>query len=406
MKILQCHNFYQLAGGEDSVVNDERMLLESRGHEVVQYLLNNDTVDDVSRLRLAAGTIWSRKSAKALRDLIRREKPDVAHFHNTLPLMSPSSYHAVRAEGVAVVQTLHNYRLLCPKATFFRDNQICEKCLHKKIKWPAIKHGCYRESRSASAAVAAMLTVHGAVGTYRKAIDAYIACSEFTRDKMIEGGYPGDRIYYKPNFIAEDPGMGPGDGGYAMYLGRLSPEKGIEVLVKAWDQLGDVPLQVVGKGPLEDSITGLTNRHGSVTHHTWLSFPALVEILSKASCLVLPTMNYEGFPRVIVEAYAHGVPVVASNIGAMGRIIIDGETGRHVNYGDANDLARVVRELMDDPEQRQRLRHGARTAYEKAYTADINYDTMMSIYQQAREHLNQSTRPKRPAPQRAKPASA
>ncbi len=390
MKILQCHNLYQLAGGEDSVVADERALLESRGHEVVQYILHNNAVDDVSRLRLAAGTIWSRKSANALRELIRREKPDIAHFHNTLPLMSPSSYHAVRAEGVAVVQTLHNYRLLCPKATFFRDNQICEDCLHKSIKWPAIKHGCYRDSRSASAAVVAMLTVHGTIGTYRKAIDAYIACSEFTRDKMIEGGYPADRIHYKPNFIAEDPGVGGGDGGYAMYLGRLSPDKGIEVLVNAWDQLGDVPLQVVGKGPIEDQIVGLADRHDLVTHHNWLSFEALDKILGKASFLVLPSMNYEGFPRVIVEAYGHGVPVVASNIGAMGRVIVDGETGRHVKYGDADDLARVVRELMNDPQQVQRLRRGARLAYEQAYTADINYDTMISIYQQARERFNQS----------------
>ncbi|MEO0514104.1 MAG: glycosyltransferase [Planctomycetota bacterium] len=390
MKILQCHNLYQLAGGEDSVVADERALLESRGHEVVQYVLHNNDVDEVSRLRLAAGTIWSRKSAKALRELIRREKPDIAHFHNTLPLMSPSSYHAVRDEGVAVVQTLHNYRLLCPKATFFRDNQICEECLHKKVKWPAIKHGCYRDSRSASTAVTAMLTVHGTIGTYRKAIDAYIACSEFTRDKMIEGGYPGDRIHYKPNFIADDPGVGPGDGGYAMYLGRLSPEKGIEVLVKAWDQLGDVPLRVVGKGPIQEQITALASRNDAVTHHSWLSFPELGRVLGKAAFLVLPTMNYEGFPRVIVEAYGHGLPVVASDIGAMGRVIVDGETGRHVKYGDADDLARVVRELMNDPAQVQRLRRGARQAYEQAYTADINYDTMISIYQQARERFNQS----------------
>jgi len=390
MKILQCHNLYQLAGGEDSVVNDERALLESRGHEVVQYVLHNDAVDDVSRLRLAAGTIWSRKSAKALRELVRREKPDIAHFHNTLPLMSPSSYHAVRAEGVAVVQTLHNYRLLCPKATFFRDNQICEDCLHKKVKWPAIKHGCYRDSRSASAAVTAMLTVHGVIGTYRKAIDAYIACSEFTRSKMIEGGYPGDRIHYKPNFIAEDPGVGSGDGGYAMYLGRLSPDKGIEVLVKAWDQLDEVPLQIVGKGPVGEQVTALADRHDLVTHHTWLTFEELGKILGKASFLVLPTMNYEGFPRVIVEAYGHGVPVVASDIGAMGRVVVDGETGRHVKYGDAEDLARVVRELMNDPEQLQRLRRGARLAYEQSYTADINYATMISIYQKARDRFDQS----------------
>ncbi|MEM1028423.1 MAG: glycosyltransferase [Planctomycetota bacterium] len=392
MKILQCHNLYQLAGGEDSVAKDERELLEAHGHEVIPYILHNDAVDDMSRLRLAAGTIWSRKSVRELREIVRREKPEIAHFHNTLPLMSPSAYYAVRAEGAAVVQTLHNYRLLCPKATFFRDNQICEDCLHKKNKWPAIKHSCYRDNRAATAAVTAMLTVHGIIGTYRNQIDAYIACSEFTRDKMTEGGYPGDHIHYKPNFLAADPGIGTGDGGYAMYLGRLSPDKGIEVLVKAWDHLDDIPLQVVGKGPMQEPITRLAEQNEHVTHHDWVEFEQLGEILSRAACLILPTLNYEGFPRVIVEAFAHGVPVVTTNLGAMGRVIVDGKNGRHIEYGDAEGLARIVRELMEDAEQRQRLRQGARRAYEDYYTAEINYQTMMTIYRQARERFERSPR--------------
>ncbi|MEL7088705.1 MAG: glycosyltransferase, partial [Planctomycetota bacterium] len=293
MKILQCHNLYQLPGGEDRVVEDERALLESRGHTVVTHTMHNDRVGDFSKLRLAAGTVWSRAAAREIRDLVRREKPDIAHFHNTLPLMSPSCYYAARAEGAAVVQTLHNYRLLCPKATFFRDNQICEDCLHKKIKWPAIKHGCYRDSRAASAAITTMLTVHGVAGTYRKAIDAYIACSEFTREKMIEGGYPGGRIHYKPNFVPEDPGVGTNAGGYPMYLGRLSPDKGIATLVDAWDRLPDTPLQVVGKGPVEDLVAGLVGRHAHVKHESWVSQPRLGQLLGEAAFLILPTMNYE-----------------------------------------------------------------------------------------------------------------
>ncbi|MEM1110049.1 MAG: glycosyltransferase family 4 protein, partial [Planctomycetota bacterium] len=281
---------------------------------------------------------------------------------------------------------------LCPKATFFRDNHICEECLHKRVKLPAIKHGCYRDSRAATAAVTAMLTVHGAVGTYRKQIDAYIACSEFTRDKMIEGGYPGEKIYYKPNFLTADPGMGPGGGGFAMYLGRLSPEKGIEVLIDAWDQLDDVDLEIVGKGPLLDRVKDLADRHDKVVHHDWVTFEELGEILSRAEMLVLPTMNYEGFPRVIVEAFAHGVPVVATNLGAMGRVVVDGENGRHIDYGDAQGLARVVRELMNDPQQRQALRKGARESYETYYTAEINYQTVMEIYRKARENFERSPR--------------
>ena len=335
MKILQCHNLYQLPGGEDSVAADERTLLEERGHEVITYNRHNDEVHGLGKLTLAARTVWNRQTTRELTELIRRERPDVAHFHNTVALISPSGYYACRRAGVPVVQTLHNYRLLCPKATFFRDNQVCEDCLHKRVKWPAVAHACYRDSRSASAVLTVMSAVHNAMHTYRDQVDAYIACSTFTRDKMIEGGLPGDRIYYKPNFVTPDPGVGPGTGGYALYLGRLAPEKGIEVLVKAWDLLGaEVPLRIIGKGPVEALVNGLVERQPHIAHDTWVSQPRLGQLLGDAAFLVLPTLNYEGFPRVIVEAYAMGVPVVASDLGAMSRVIEDGVTGRLVKYND------------------------------------------------------------------------
>ena len=223
---------------------------------------------------------------------------------------------------------------------------------------------------------------------------------------MIEGGYSGDHIHYKPNFLASDPGIGTGDGGYAMYLGRLSPDKGIEVLVKAWDDLDAMPLQVVGKGPMQEPITKLAEQNEHVTHHDWVEFEQLGDILSRAACLLLPTLNYEGFPRVIVEAFAYGVPVVTTNLGAMGRVIVDGENGRHIEYGDAEGLTRIVRELMNDPEQREHLRRGARRAYEDYYTAEINYQTMMSIYRQARERFERSPRGRNFTPPKTKTPAA
>ena len=397
MKILQCHNLYQMPGGEDRVVEDERQLLEDRGHQVITYTLHNDDVAQLSKPRLAAGTIWSRRSAAQLADLVRRHRPDIAHFHNTLPLMSPAAYSAVRKLGVPVVQTLHNYRLLCPKATFFRDGKICEDCLDKSFKWPAIRHACYREDRAASATIAVMLSVHGQVGTYRRAVDAYIACSEFTREKMIQGGYPGQKIHYKPNFVPHDPGVGGGRGGYPLYLGRLSPEKGIDVLTGAWDRLAqthqnhpETPLHIVGQGPDESAIEQLQQRQPQVHHETWVSEPRLGQVLGDAGFLVLPTMNYEGFPKVIVEAYAHGLPVVATDVGAMSHVVQDGVTGRRFPYGDAEALARIVAELLADPEQLARLRRGARAAYEQHYTADANYRRLMQIYRQAREVFDRS----------------
>ena len=388
MRILQCHNLYQQPGGEDRVVEDERALLESHGHEVVVHTVHNDDVGDVSKPRLAGRTVWSRSSAKKLRELVRRHRPDVAHFHNTLPLMSPSSYYAVRAEGVPVVQTLHNYRLLCPKATFFRDQQICEDCLTKTVKWPAVLHSCYRESRAASAAVAVMLTVHNQLRTYHREVDAYIACSPFSRKKLIEGGYPGERIHLKSNFVNDAPEAGTGRGGYAMFLGRLSPEKGVDVLVRTWKRLSGRPLLVVGDGPQSELIKGLAASEDLVRYEARVSGSTLIELLRDAAFLVLPSMTYEGFPKVIAEAYACGLPVVASNIGAMRDIVVDGETGRHFRYGDDADLARVCTELFEDPAQLRKLRHGARNAFETSYTAETNYVELMAIYRMAQKHFD------------------
>jgi len=389
LKVLQCHNLYQLAGGEDRVVEDERELLTQQGHQVAQYQRHNDDIENISKLRLAAGTLWSRRTVRELRELVKREKPNIAHFHNTVPLMSPAAYHAVRGLGVPVVQTLHNYRLLCPKATFLRDDNICEDCLGKRFKWPAIKHACYRDNRSATAALTTMLTIHGAIGTYRRQVDAYIACSNFTREKMIEGGLPAQHIYYKPNFVSTDPGPGSGKGGYALYLGRLSAEKGIKILIEAWETLAQtIPLTIVGTGPLQDEVKAFADRHANVTLLGWVDFEELNRIVANASCLVLPTMNYEGFPKVIVEAFAHGLPVVATDIGAMRHAVVEGVTGHRHRYGDAQDMARVVKELFDHPQQLAALRITARETFEREYTAQTNYDKLLNIYEHARDTFN------------------
>lgn len=393
VKVLQCHNLYQLPGGEDRVVEDEAALLTEHGHEVVQYTRHNDEVDQTGKLSLALGTIWSRQTQRHLRDLVRREKPDIAHFHNTLPLMSPSAYYAVRAEGVPVVQTLHNYRLACPKATFLRDDQVCEACLHKRIKWPAVMHACYRDNRSATAALSAMLTVHGSVlGTYRKQVDAYIACSSFSAEKMIVSGLPADRVHIKPNFVNHDPGPGTGTGGYALFLGRLSPEKGIKVLLDTWNILGnDIPLRIVGKGPLEDDVARYTRGKSHIQHQAYVDNEELERILREAACMVLPSMSYEGFPKVIVEAYSHGLPVIATDVGAMTCTVVEGVTGRRFAYGDAADMARVLREVFANPQTLATYRHHARQTFEQEYTADINYQRLMEIYEIARQTFSGET---------------
>ena len=233
MKCLLVHNHYQCAGGEDSVFEDEAALLEDRGHEVVRYTVHNDSIRDGSRWKVAKNTVWNRRVHAELKALMLREKPDVMHCTNTFPLISPAAYYAARAAGVPVVQSLHNYRIMCAGSLLMRDGAVCEKCVGRSIGLPGVIHGCYRGSRAGSAVVAALQSVHWALGTWTRMVDAYIVLNEFAREKFIAGGLPADKLYVKPNFVHPDPQLGTGRGGYAIFVGRLSQEKGISTLLAA-----------------------------------------------------------------------------------------------------------------------------------------------------------------------------
>jgi glycosyltransferase involved in cell wall biosynthesis len=384
MKIVQVHNFYQLPGGEDAVVEDERALLEAHGHRLTQFTRHNDQIGRVGKARLAAGTVWNRDAAGQLETLVRKEKPAVVHFHNTMPLISPSAYYAARRGGAAVVQTLHNYRLLCPKGTLFRDGRVCESCVDKAVAWPAVRHACYRQSRSASAALMVMRSTHRVLNTYHKAVDAYIATTRFARDMHLRGGLPSDRVYLKPNFVAVDPGVGHGAGGYALYVGRLSPEKGIGALLEAWrGQTGLMPLVIVGDGPQRSAVETLASAHPGVTYRGWLSGEALNSAMQSAGVLVLPSLNYEGFPKVIVEAFAAGLPVIASRLGAMAEVIEHQTTGLLFSPGQPEGLRASVSWAQTHPDQLGRMRGEARARYEKHYRPEPNYQALMTIYDHA-----------------------
>lgn len=384
MKILRVHNYYQQAGGEDAVVASETALLRSRGHDVVEHFVHNDAIEQMGRVAVAAKTIWNRDSHRTLRELIAREKPDIAHFDNTFPLVSPAGYYAARDAGVPVVQTLHNYRLLCVNATLFRDGHVCEECIGKSVPWPGVKHACYRDDRKASAVVAAMLGVHRAMGTYREAVDVYIALTDFARRKYIEGGLPARKIVVKPNFLDTDPGVGPGEGRFALFVGRLAEEKGVRVLVDAWRRVGDrLPLRIVGSGPLGDEIRGSAADVPGITILGRRPLDEVMEMMGQATCLVFPSTWYEGLPRTIVESFAKGTPVVASDLGSMAELVDHGQTGLKFRPGDPEDLARQIEHLMADRTQLPAMRAAARAAYESKYTADVAYDALMSIYRMA-----------------------
>jgi glycosyltransferase involved in cell wall biosynthesis len=315
---------------------------------------------------------------------MERSRPEIAHFHNTFPLISPAAYHAATAAGVPVVQTLHNYRLLCANGLLFRDGHVCEDCLGKTIPWPGQLHACYRHSQAATAAVTTMLSVHRLLGTWTKSVTGYVALSEFSRRKFVEAGLPEQKIAVKPNFIGSDPGAGAGEGGYALFVGRLSEEKGIRTMLAAWEEHGTtVPLKIVGEGPLGERVSETAQRAGTVE---WLGRRSKEEVQSlmrQASFLVFPSEWYENFPMVIVEAFATGLPVLASELGSAGELVVGGRTGLHFRPGDARDLVAKAESLHSRPGQLAPMRAAARQEYLAKYTAERNYEILAAIYQKA-----------------------
>ena len=391
--MLLLHNHYQQPGGEDQVFAAEGNLLEARGHRVIRYVSHNDRVAEISRPALAKATVWNGGTYREIRALIRRDRPQVAHFHNTFPLISPAAYYAARAEGIPVVQTLHNYRLLCPNALFFREGGVCEDCLGKKVPWPGVAHACYRASRLSSGAVAAMLTTHRAAGTWTGGVDTYIALSEFARQKFIQGGLPAGKIVVKPNFIDPDPGVGEGRGDYALFVGRLSQEKGLDTLLAAWQRLRHkVPLKIVGDGPLAPRVAEISKR---VAEIEWLGRQPkdqVEHLMKDARALIFPSVWYEGFPMVIAEAYAVGLPVVASDLGSMSSLIDHGRTGLRFRPGDPGDLAARVGWISTHPAELEKMRKTTRAEYEARYTAERNYETLIEIYRMAAERSDSNSK--------------
>lgn len=382
MKILLLHNRYQIPGGEDVVAQAEKALLEAKGHPVVLLEYNNDEITGLwSQATAAANTIYSQASKQRVSAEITQLKPDIVHVHNFFPLLSPAVYDACREAGVPVVQTLHNYRLLCPNAKFFRDGHPCEDCLDKFVPWPGVVHACYRDSRAGSAAVAGMLSVHRTLNTWRQKVDQYIALTEFARQKFIQGGLPAEKIALKPNFVAPDPGIGEGLGGYALFVGRLSPEKGLDTLLAAWQQLrGKMLLKIVGDGPQAEQVEAAARQ---LTGVEWLGRQPKSEVLAlmkNAAVLLFPSVWYEGFPMVIAEAFAVGLPVVASDLGSMSSIIDSGRTGLHFRAGDSADLATKMEWLLTHPEELKHMRQAARAEFEAKYTAEENYRQLREIY--------------------------
>ena len=385
VKVLVVHNRYQQRGGEDLVFEEEVDLLESHGHEVIRYVEDNDRVTGMGRTELAKNTLFNTSTYRELRALVRRERPGVVHFHNTLPLVSPSGYYAAAAEKTPVVQTLHNYRLLCPNGLFFRDGSPCEDCLGKTFPWPGVVHKCYRESRAATSLVAATTSVHKMLGTWTSKVDLYVALTEFARRKFVAGGLPPEKIAVKPNFVSRDLGMGDGAGGYALFVGRLSKEKGVGTLLEAWSrpEMDGVPLKVAGDGPLSGLVLRAAKANPAVEWRGSVSPEEVSSLMKEAAMLVQPSGAYETFGRVATESFAAGTPVISARSGAVAEVVEHVHNGLHFHPGDSEDLARQVRHLAMHPLELARMRLNARREFEDKYTARRNYRMLTNIYESA-----------------------
>jgi len=385
MKIAIVHNTYQQPGGEDVAVAAESNLLERRGHTVIRYSRSNDEMAMMSaprRLLMVKDMIHSEKSKREMLDLLRDERPDLVHVHNTFMMVSPSVFEACREAGIPVVQTLHNYRLLCPGWSLCREGKVCEECIESGL-WRGVWHGCYRDSRLMTAAVALMLQVHRMRGTWSHDVGGYVALTNFARDKFIEGGLPASRIGVKPNFLESDPGKRCSSGGFALFVGRLSAEKGAEVLLQAWQKLkGTIPLVIMGDGPLREPLESeaAARNLSNITFAGWRSRAEILSAMKSASLLITPSLWYEGFPMTVVEAFACEIPVICSRLGGLREIVEDGSTGLHFNPGDAEDLAGKLDLLWTQPAQLAAMGRAAREEYKRNYTAERNYELMMQIY--------------------------
>ena len=383
LSVLCVHNRYIQPGGEDQVFESESRLLAENGVRVEKVEEQTAYPNGlVRKINAAVDCVWSRSWHQEFKSILRRVQPDVVHIHNFFSVISPSIYYACKEEGVPVVQTLHNYRLACPAASFYRDGQICEECIEAG-PFHAVKYGCYRESKLATAALAAMIEVHRRKKTWTEMVDCYIALTEFAREKMIQAGLPAEKIRVKPNFVLPDPGPRMANGDYALFVGRLVDLKGVGTLIKAWSKLpASIPLVIAGDGPYRPEMEKLISdlKLQNLDYRGRLSRQDTLAAMKGARFLMFPSEWYEGFPVTIAESFACGVPVLCSRLGGMQEIVEDGNTGLHFTPGDPTDMAEKVQWAWSHPEETSTMGFRARSEFEAKYSAERNFGMLTEIY--------------------------
>jgi glycosyltransferase involved in cell wall biosynthesis len=383
MRVLILHNRYQLPGGEDTVVAQESQMLRERGHEVEILEENNDDIRGFrAQLQTAVVSIYSKKSYEVVRFRINQVRPDVVHVHNLFPKLTPAVYAACNDANVPVIQTLHNFRIICPGTILYRNGQICQDCVGRSIAWPGVMRGCYRGSCAGTAAVAVGTAFHHLRGTWKNGVSQYIALTEFSRSQFVAGGLPAEKITVKPNSV-NDPGVGAHDGKFLLFVGRLTPEKGVRLLLQAASQnLLPLPLKMVGTGPLTQEVAPLAAA-GKVEWLEQCSRADVLRLMKEATALVFPSQWFEGMPMVLLEALATGLPVVASNLGSMPEMIQHQQTGLLFAPGNVREMMNQTARLVSDQDLLEKIQQNARAEFLKKFEPEANTRHLLQIYQQA-----------------------
>lgn len=389
-RILQIHNFYQIPGGEDVVVRNEKQLLEEHGHQVFSYYRSNKELNEggkVRKLLIPFTAVFSIQTYREVRKIIREEHIDIVHVHNTLMMVSPSVFYAAFSSGVPVVQTLHNFRMLCPAGSFFRDNVICEECVEHGMGC-AVKHKCYRNSKLQTMVSTAILKIHRLLGTYYRV--NFICLTEFNRNKLLSSLNPekkivdSHRVYIKPNFTFAEgiiPVERQPEEEYFLFAGRVEALKGIDIAIRAFEKLPDENLYIAGSGPMLEEMEDYVEEHhmNNVKFLGYLQKEEMTEKFYHAKAVIMTSQCYEAFAMTIAEAYSYGVPVIAGRVGNMEGMVKEGVTGVKFTYNSAEDLAKKVEEFnqMD----LAALKESAREFYEKRLRPEDNYRKLMQIYE-------------------------
>lgn len=398
MRVLIVHNRYQQRGGEDAVVESEHALLSAHGVDVQYFQLDNDGIVNLAaKLAASISVFYNRKSIDLLNAAICNFSPDVVHVHNWFPTLSPGIFWACRKRAIPVVHTLHNYRLFCATGDLTREGRVCEQCMSRPLRIPGIVHGCYRQSRLGTAVASSAMLMHWGLGTWKNAVDLFIALTEFGRRKFIDGGLPEHKIVVKPNFLDFDPGFRNGKRDYFLFAGRLSEGKGISMLLKCWSGADDLPmLKIVGDGPMAADVRQAS---ASAKNIEWLGLKSASEVLDfmgGAKALICSSVWYEGMPRVIIESLAVGTPVIGPRLGSYPEMIAEGKFGALFTPGDSAALAASVRQFEQGNAQ-SAMRVAARKEFQARYTGPENFKLLDSIYRRAIDDVKETSREVRQA---------